>query len=198
MKSKLLILIALMGIVVLFSSCAKFPQTQFDATTDAVQTAKEAGADVYVPQVYQALTDSLKSATLKAEIVKTKWFFPSYKEVNILLIATKDSAVQAKAKVEVRKTELSTENDVLLVEVKTLIEENKILLTKAPKGKDDKAALAAIETDLTVVETTLTEVETLCSNGDLLGANSKIKVAKEKALSIKAELEGAIAKVKNQ
>ena len=87
MKRKLFILIALMGIGVIFSSCAKFPQAQFDSTTAAVQITKEAGADVYVPQVYQALVDSLKSATIKAEIVKSKWFFPSYKEVNTLLIA---------------------------------------------------------------------------------------------------------------
>ena len=192
MKNKLFIVIALMGLTMLFSSCAKFPQTQFDATTAAVQTAKEAGADVYVPQVYQALTDSLKSATVKAEVVKAKWFFPSYNEVNTLLVATMDSAVQAKVKVDVKKAELKVENDTLVVEIKALVESNKVLLAKAPKGKDGKTALEAISTDLTVVETTLTEVETL----NLLEANSKLKVAKDKALSIKAELETAIAKVK--
>jgi len=192
MKNKLFIVIALMGLTMLFSSCAKFPQTQFDATTAAVQTAKEAGADVYVPQVYQALTDSLKSATVKAEVVKAKWFFPSYNEVNTLLVATMDSAVQAKVKVEAKKVELKVENDALVVEIKALVESNKVLLTKAPKGKDGKAALEAISTDLTVVETSLTEVETL----NLLESNSKLKVAKDKALSIKAELETAIAKVK--
>ena len=192
MKNKLFIVIALMGLTMLFSSCAKFTQTQFDATTAAVQTAKEAGADVYVPQVYQALTDSLKSATVKAEVVKAKWFFPSYNEVNTLLVATMDSAVQAKVKVEAKKVELKVENDALVVEIKALVESNKVLLTKAPKGKDGKAALEAISTDLTVVETSLTEVETL----NLLESNSKLKVAKDKALSIKAELETAIAKVK--
>ena len=192
MKNKLFIVIVLMGLTMLFSSCAKFPQTQFDATTAAVQTAKEAGADVYVPQVYQALTDSLKSATVKAEVVKAKWFFPSYNEVNTLLVATMDSAVQAKVKVEAKKVELKVENDALVVEIKALVESNKVLLDKAPKGKDGKAALEAISTDLTVVETSLTEVETL----NLLESNSKLKVAKDKALSIKAELETAIAKVK--
>ena len=196
MKSKLFMFIVLMGFAVLFSSCAKFPQTQFDATTAAVQTAKDAGADVYVPQVYQALTDSLKSATVKAEVVKAKWFFPSYNEVNTLLVATMDSAVQAKVKVDARKVELEAENHALLTEVKALVDENKVLLTKAPKGKDGKAALDAISTDLDVVSVTLVEVETLCKAGDLLGSNTKVKVAKEKALSIKAELEAAIAKVK--
>ena len=194
MKNKLFIVIALMGLTMLFSSCAKFPQTQFDATTAAIQTAKESGADVYVPQVYQALTDSLKSATVKAEVVKAQWFFPSYKEVNTLLVATMDSAVQAKAKVEVRKAQLKAENDALVVEVKALVDSNIALLSKAPKGKDGKAALAAISTDLEVVSYTLTEVENLSSTGDLLGSNSKLKTSKDKALSIKSELETAIEK----
>ena len=196
MKNKLFIVIALMGLTMLFSSCAKFPQTQFDATTAAIQTAKESGADVYVPQVYQALTDSLKSATVKAEVVKAQWFFPSYNEVNTLLVATLDSAVQAKVKVDVRKAELKVENDTLTAEVKALVDTNIALLNKAPKGKDGKAALAAISTDLEVVAYTLTEVENLSSTGDLLGANSKLKTAKDKALSIKAELETAIEKAK--
>ncbi len=196
MKNKLFIVIALMGLTMLFSSCAKFPQTQFDATTAAVQSAKEAGADVYVPQVYQALTDSLKSATIKAEVVKAKWFFPSYNEVNTLLVATMDSAVQAKVKVDVKKAELEAETHALLTEVTALVESNKVLLTKAPKGKDGKAALQAIATDLEVVSTTLVEVETICKSGDLLGANVKVKTAKDKALSIKAELETAIEKAK--
>ena len=193
MKSKLFIAIAILGLG-LFSSCAKFPQTQFDATTAAIQTAKEAGADVYVPQVYQALTDSLKSATIKAEAVKAKWFLPSYTEVNALLTATLDSANKAKVKVEIRKTELKVENDTLIAEVKALLVTNKELLAKAPKGKDGKAALIAIATELAVVETTLTDVEALEKNGDLLEANSKIKAANEKALAINAELETAIAK----
>jgi len=191
---KKLFLIALMGIALLFSSCAKFPQAQFDTTTAAIQTAKTAGADVYVPQVYQALTDSLKSATVKAEAVKAKWLFPSYKEVNALLAGTTEEAGKAVTKVGVRKAELTAENTKLSTEVCTLVESNKALLAKAPKGKDGKAALIAISTELSVVETTLTDVEALEKNGDLLEANSKIKAANEKALAINAELETAIAK----
>lgn len=195
MKSKLFIVIVLMSMSLIFSSCAKFPQVQIDTTTAAIQTAKDAGADVYVPEVYQALVDSMNSATVKAETVKSKWF-PNYKQVNELLVATTDSAVKAIVKVEVRKSELKVENETLLCEVKELVVSNRELLTKAPKGKDGKAALAAIDTELSVVETTLTEVETLSTNGELLEANSKVKAAKEKSLSIKAELEVAIEKVK--
>jgi len=165
MKSKLIIAIAAMGIAVLFSSCAKVPQAELDAATAAVSEVKASGADLYVPEAFNAMQDSLKAANEKIEVAKAKWF-PNY----------------TKAK-----------TTAMIAEVKTLIEENKALIAKAPRGKEGREALEAIKSDVAVAETTVTEVEGLLANGDLIGSNDKIKAAKDKATSIKAELEAAIA-----
>jgi hypothetical protein len=193
MKSKLIIAIAAMGVAVLFSSCAKVPQAELDAATAAVQEVKDAGADLYVPEAFQALTDSLKAANEKIEVAKAKWF-PNYTKAKETLAYVSQAAVDTKAKSEARKVELKAETEAMIVEVKALIEENKTLITKAPKGKEGREALEAIKSDVAVAETTVTEVEALLANGDLIGSNDKIKAAKEKATSIKAELEEAIAK----
>jgi PBP1b-binding outer membrane lipoprotein LpoB len=193
MKSKLIIAIAAMGVAVLFSSCAKVPQAEVDAATAAIQEVKDAGADLYVPEAYQALVDSMKSANEKIEVAKAKWF-PNYTKAKDLLAVVSQMAVDTKAKSEARKVELKAETEALIVEVKALVEENKGLIAKAPKGKEGREALEAIKSDVAVAETTVTEVEALLANGDLIGSNDKIKAAKEKATSIKAELEEAIAK----
>ena len=193
MKSKLIIAIAAMGIAVLFSSCAKVPQTEIDAATAAVQEVKDSGADLYVPEAYAALVDSMKSANEKVEVAKAKWF-PNYSKAKELLAVVSQMAVDTKAKAEARKVELKAETEAMIVEVKALVEENKALIAKAPKGKEGREALEAIKSDVAVAETTVTEVESLLANGDLIGSNDKIKAAKEKATSIKAELEEAIAK----
>jgi len=193
MKSKLIIAIAAMGIAVLFSSCAKVPQTEIDAATAAIQGVKDAGADLYVPEAYQALVDSMKSANEKVEVAKAKWF-PNYTKAKDLLVVVNQMAIDTKAKSEARKVELKAETEAMIVEVKALIEGNKALIAKAPRGKEGREALEAIKSDLTVAETTVTEVEATLANGDLIGSNDKIKAAKEKATSIKAELEEAIAK----
>lgn len=195
MKNKFILFVALIGLAVLFTSCAKLPQAEINAVTAAVDSAKTVGADVYVPEVYKALTDSLASLNTKVETEKSKWF-PTYKKVNESITVVNQMAVDALAKTEAKKAELKAENDSLVAEVKALVVTNKELLKKAPKGKDGRAALAAIDSDLSVVETTLTEVEGLIANNDILGANSKVKAAKEKAVAIKTELETAIAKVK--
>lgn len=193
MKSKLMIAVAAMGIAVLFSSCAKVPQAEIDAATAAVQTAKDAGADLYVPEAYNALVDSMKSANEKVEVAKAKWF-PNYTKAKELLATVNQMAADTKSKSEARKVELKNETDSLIAEVKTMNEDNTALLAKAPRGKEGKEALEAIKSDITVAETTVTEVESLLANGDIIGANDKIKAAKEKATSIKSELEDAIAK----
>jgi len=193
MKSKLIIAIAAMGVAVLFSSCAKVPQTEIDAATAAVQEVKDSGADLYVPEAYNALQDSLKSANEKVEVAKAKWF-PNYSKAKNQLAVVNQMAVDTKSKAEARKVELKTEVETMIVEVKALVEENKALIAKAPRGKEGRAALEAISSDVAVAETTVTEVEALLANGDLIGSNDKIKAAKDKATSIKTELEDAIAK----
>lgn len=192
MKSKLIIAIAAMGVAVLFSSCAKVPQTEIDAAQAAVQDVKDSGADLYVPEAYSALVDSMKSANESVEVAKAKWF-PNYSPAKEKLAVVNQMAADTKAKAETRKVELKAEVEAMIIEVKALVEENKALIAKAPRGKEGKAALEAISSDLAVAETTVTEVEALLANGDLIGSNDKIKAAKEKATSIKAELEAAIA-----
>ncbi len=193
MKSKLIIAIAAMGIAVLFSSCAKVPQVEIDAATAAIQSTKDAGADLYVPEAYQAMVDSMKSANEKVEVAKAKWF-PNYTKAKDLLAKVNTMATDAKANTEKRKVELKAEVTTMIGEVKALVAENTALIAKAPRGKEGKEALEAIKSDNAVAETTVTEVEALLANGDLLGSDSKIKAAKEKATSIKAELDEAIAK----
>jgi DNA repair ATPase RecN len=195
MKSKLIMFIALIGLAVMFSSCASVPQAKIDAVTSAIDSVKSVGGDVFVPEVYKALTDSFAAVNAQVETEKAKWF-PTYKKANQSLDVLAQAAVDALAKTEARKVELKAENDALVTEVKDLLSTNAELLKKAPKGKEGREALNAIKGDLEVAATTLTESEALITTGDILGANSKLKAVKDRVSSIKTELETAINKVK--
>jgi len=188
---KLIFAISLFS-VVLFSACAGVPQVEIDAANAAVKDAKTAGADLYVPADYKAVVDSLASATIKVETAKSSWF-KTYSDAKYALAFVTKMAVDVKVKSEARKVEVKTETDALITDVKALIIDDKALLAKAPKGKDGKAALQAISTELSVVETTVTESEALLAT-DLFTANSKMITAKDKATAIKTELETATDK----
>ena len=191
MKRKLLIV--LLGVGLLFSSCAKFPQIELDAAKAAVLDVKNGGADLYVPADYQALSDSMAKASLLADAGKAKWF-PSYKDANAELVVVNKLVTEVNAKNETRKAELKAETSKLVLEVDSLVVADKALLVKAPKGKDGKAVLDAINNDINVIVATLEEVRVHLAKVELLEANSKIKAAKEKATTINAELVKATAK----
>jgi len=194
MKRKLLFVV--MVSMVLLTSCAKFPLEEFEITKLSVQSAKVAGADVYVPEAYKALVDSLQKTEITLASEKAKWF-KTYKTSKLSLTGVNNLAIEVKDKSKAKEAEVIKENETLIISLTELVATDKELLSKAPKGKDGKEALAAITTEVSVVETSISESKTLISSNDLLGANVKLKASKEKATSIKTELETAISKVKS-
>jgi hypothetical protein len=198
MKKSLFAKLAVLGaVVVLFTSCAKVPQVDIDNAKAAIEAAKAAEANRYVPADFNKAQDTLNAALAAVENQKSKFaLFRSYKESKKLLVSTVNLANKAKENAAIRKEQVKQEVMQSLTDAQTLVTEIKELITKAPKGKEGKAALEAIQADLALVEASLTEVTTLANNGDYLTAQDKVNAAKVKATSLKTELEGAIAKTK--
>ena len=198
MKTKFFIAMLFFGSAVFFlSGCQKAPQSEIDSAKSAVESAKSAEVDKYLAEEFQAIQDSLNVALAAIEEQNAKGSMGrKYDEPKQLLNKVTEMANNAVGNVQKRKTELKAQNEMLVVELKTLIEENKVLLAKAPKGKDGKAALDMISQDLTVIELTVTEATNLNSSGDILSAYDKLSASKIKANSIKSELTQAIDKTK--
>ncbi|MGV8138713.1 MAG: hypothetical protein AB2L20_26210 [Mangrovibacterium sp.] len=193
MKKSLMFVVMALSVAVLFSSCGKVPQAEIDAAFAALDSAKMAGADVYLAEDFAALQDSMKAITESVEAQKSK-FFASYGDIKEKLATVNQLAVAAVAKTEARKEEVKQEIATLQSEVTTLQTQNNELVAKAPKGKEGKAALEAIKADIALIDTTMGEVGTQSAAGDLMGALDKAKAAKEKAVAINTELNDVIAK----
>jgi hypothetical protein len=194
MKNKILIGLTTLGVVtLLLSGCSKVPQTELDSANSAIEAAKTAGADLYVPDAYAALQDSMKVITEKIELQKTK-IFRKYGEVKKELNAVTIQANQVSEQTEVRKTEVKTEVQNALAEVKTILQEDKQLITKAPRGKEGSAALLEIKNEINIIEGSVDEASKMLEGNQYIQALDKVKAAKEKASSINAELKNVIAK----
>ncbi len=194
-KNVVLTLASLAAMAILFTSCAKLPEAEIANAKAAIEAAKAAEADRYVPAEFKALNDSLNVAMTEVENQKSKFaLFRSYKKVTVKLnnVVTLGNTVKENA--GIRKEEVKNEASEVLAQANTLVTEVKDLILKAPKGKEGKEALEAIQSDLALVEASLAEVNTLMNNGDYLTALDKVKAAGEKAAGLKAELEEAIAK----
>lgn len=200
MKRNFALMIAgLSAIALLATSCAKPPQVEIDAAKAAVEAAKAAEANRYIPAEFNALQDSLNSALTMVENQKSKFaLFRSYKDAKAKLITVTTLAETVQTNAGIRKEEVKAEVQQSIAEANTLVQEVKDLIAKAPRGKEGKEALEAIQNDLTLVEASLAEVNTLVNNGDYLTAQDKVNAAKETAMGLKTELEEAIAKTKKR
>ncbi len=196
MKNRFFLVIATVAAVALMTSCAKVPQANIDAANAAIDSAKTAQADIYLPGDFTALNDSMTVIMQSIEAQSSK-LFKSYKTPKLKLDALKVQADQVAANAVVKKEEVKKEAEAGLAAVKTLLADDQALLLKAPRGKEGKAVLEEIKGELTVIETSITEAQTLFDAGtNYMQVADKVKAANESLTGINTELKEAIAKVR--
>lgn len=193
-QNRILTGLVVLGMAVLtLSSCGKLPQEKVDAANAAVQAAIAAGADTYATDSFNALQDSLKSVLADVETENSK-FFKNFDAASAKLDAVAALAATVASQAEARKEEIKAEVATTLTDITALVAENTQLIADAPKGKEGATALSAIATEVETITASANEVTTLLNNGELLPALEKAKAAKEKAMSINAELKAVIEK----
>ena len=197
MKNKVLMGLAAIAMVAFLSSCGKVPQAKVDATNAAIAAAQTAEAAVYVPAEFAAVQDSMKAINAEIEVQKSK-LFKKFGPVTIKLDETLAAANKAATDAVAKKDEVKKEVQTSLAAVKAVIEENKTLITKAPRGKEGAAVLEQIKTEMTTIEASVVEAQGLFDKGSYMDALNKVKAANERATGINTELKDAIAKVKGK
>ena len=142
MKKILVQISTVLLMAVLVVGCSKAPKAELAAANAAIDSAKVVEADRYIPTEFNALQDSLNAVNVLIETEKSKSFFSrDYKVINEKLVAITTEIGALKPKAEERKAQVRTEVQDTLAILTTLIQEDKDLLVKAPKGKEGKAAL---------------------------------------------------------
>jgi hypothetical protein len=122
----------------------------------------------------------------------------SAKDFKAIKVAAEGIALKAaelSGNVEAKKAEVKAEAETMMTGAKTLLDEAKALLLKAPKGKEGKAVVEEMTNELTVLETSLTDAQTLFDGGtNYMEVVDKVKAATEGINGIIAELKAAIDK----
>jgi len=190
---KVLIAVAILVMAVFLGSCAKVPQAELDSTNAAIAKAKTAGADVYLAPAYNAVLDSLNAINAEIETNKGK-LFKNFSGVKVKLNALEGEANDLVGKTEAAKNTIREQVNGTLSQLKTLSAENATLVKKAPRGKEGKAAIESIESDMNTINGSIEEIPQLLQKGDLLNAQTKANAAYTQAMSINQELKTAIEK----
>ena len=195
MKNKVFMGIAAILMVVVLAGCGKKPQAEIDAATAAIEAAKTAEAPVYLPVEFAAVQDSMNA--INAEITEQESkLFKKFGPVKVKLEQATAQATALAAQTAVKKEEVKKEVEASIASMKTVVEENKTLITKAPRGKEGAAVLEQIKTEMATIETSAAEAQGMYDKGAYMDALNKVKASNERAVSINTELKDAIARVR--
>jgi hypothetical protein len=192
---KSLVVLAVVIMALVFGGCAKVPQAELDAANAAIEKAKVAEANLYLEADFSAIMDSMNVYNAEIEAKKGK-LFKNLNDVKAKLVTVESVATGLVAKTEAKKEEIKQEVNAAITQLQALATENAGLVEKAPRGKEGKAAIEAIKSELAVVDASAAEVPALLQSGNLLGAQAKAKAAVEKAVALNGELKTVIEKYK--
>lgn len=188
--------LAMLSLALTVAGCAKPPQDQVTATLTALNLADDAGADLYVLDMYQASQDSFAAAQVEIEVQNAKNVLTrDYSRAEAMLTYAQNTAVEAESVVTERKEALRMENEALFTSLDETLVTIDMLMTQAPRGKDGAMALAAIRDDANLVRQALVEARAQQAEGEYMMANQTVKQAADKAAMLKTELETAITRV---
>lgn len=183
-------------IAAFLTGCSQ-PVKEMDAAKAAVHAASSEGGEIYAKQELETLRTDLDAAMDMID-AKGKGLFKSYGEAKVMLAAITLKAEELKAVIPTRKEEAKNAASVALDEAKTVVEEAKMLLADAPRGKGTKADIDAYTSDLKGLEDMVPEILTKIDNEDFLGAAESAQIIKEKATAISEQIRLAMDKIKKK
>ncbi len=195
MKNKVFMGFAAIVMVVVLSSCGKVPQAQIDATKAAIEAAKAAEVNVYLPDEFAKVQDAMNTVLADVETQKSK-LFKKFGDVKVKLDEVTNMANQAVAGVAAKKEEVKNQTQTLLNDIKAVAEENTKLVPKLPRGKEGAQVIEQIKADLTGVESAVAEAQGLFDKGSFMDAMNKVKAAKAKADALNSEIKEALRKAR--
>lgn len=178
------------------TACAKPPQEELTAAQAALDQARAAQAETYAPETWRAANDSLQAANAEIQAQASKFaLFRKYDRANNLITASQSAAAKASQDAVVNKEAARNAANEALTMAVAMVDSAKVMLDKAPVGKDNRADVEMMKADLTGAETNLEQVRTAIAQEDYFGARSQAEAIVQKSQQIISEVNMAMEKM---
>jgi len=175
-------------VALLMVGCGEVPQADIDAAKAALDAAKKAEAELYVPDQYNAAKKSLDNAMAVVEEEKEATF-SNYDEAVVQLQKAKEQSEAATAAAPAAKEAVQAEVTGLIAQIPAVVKETKMAWKKAPRGKGTHEPLQLIKKDIEATEASASEVDAALAQGDLLLARQKAQEIISKLKKLQSELQ---------
>lgn len=170
--------------------CAKAPQEDVGAAEAEIGKAREAQADVWAPNEFQAADQAMSAARTEIEAQGQKWL-KNYDRAKELLAQAKQESAKAATAAAANKEQARKDADAALGEADAALVAAEAAHKAAPVTKDSKADLALYRSDLGTHRQTLDAARQAFDAGDYKKALESAASVKDRANQIAAELQAA-------
>ena len=199
MKNTLLALSLMLGLSLLLTGCGSAPTAEINAAKTAIKSSQTDDVKTYAPESMKAAEDELNKALAEVQTQDGKFALSrDYKQASALLKSAQNLAEKAKGDAQVAKIKAKSDAEATIAALPQMIDEAKKALAKAPRGKDTKADLEAMQNDLKVAEESLAEANAAMSQAKYGDALAKAESAKSKASAIIDQVRKAQGKAKGR
>ena len=194
---KLGLVLMVLGLSFVLAGCASAPTEEVNASKAAVEAIQNDDVTTYAPEGLQEAQDNLNKALSEIQTQDAKFALSrDYKAASEMLKAAKDSAEKASNDAQANKAQAKADAEALIASLPTTLEEAKKVLAKAPRGKDTRADLEAMQNDLKLAEEALVEANTLMSQEKYKDALAKANSVKDSAAAVTEQVQAALDKLK--
>lgn len=194
MKARKLCIMVQCMTAVLFVGCTELPQKQQNAAKEALEEAKDVGAEAYAPSQLHAAQVSYELAMKEISVESRKLpFLRKYDKVVETLKSTTSAAQSAKKAVKIAKKRISTETRDLMAQTGLVIDSIDTLLVFAEKRKIDVGTIMAA---LDSARICAMFASTSLGAGDLFMAKEKAMEAHGRAVAAKVVADSLIPRPK--
>ena len=196
MRFGLMVAFSLAG-ALLFFACASAPTEEITATRTAVTAAQTDDVRTYAPESLQAAEDMLSKAMAEVQTQDGKFALSrDYKAASDLLKQAKDLTAKAESDAQANKAKAKADAETIIAGLTQLFADAKKALATAPRGKDTKAELEAMQNDLKAAEEASVAATQAMTQEKFNDALAQAKAAKDKADLIIQQVQAAKEKVK--
>jgi hypothetical protein len=194
MYKRIAVVFALFALLV-FIGCAKPPEQEIQKASSAIEAARAAEAEEYVPESFQVAMDTLNAANGAKQEADGKFaLFRSYSKAKALYVSAEALAGKASQDAAAEKERVKQEVTGLLTQAKAVLDSANVALAKAPKGKGSKADIELIKNDLAAAQASFDDANNDFNMGKYKISKAKVEAAMQKAQSVIDQIAEAKAK----
>ena len=197
MKNLLRLIVVGLFSVLLVAGCAKAPTQEMTDAKAKVEAVTNADTQTYAAEELAQLTNDLNAAIEEVNVQDEKWFgnFDKAKEMLAAIGTSADNvtAVAAQKKEEAKNAAVAAQAEAIAA-----IEAAKALLAQAPTGKETKAEIEMLNSDLAGYEESLAGIQASIDQEKYAEASDSANLIKENAASVSSQVQAALDKVKSK